>query len=368
MTTEPNRRAAYDCGPSFSTEARAADVERRLDAFRALLARRGAGAAFLKARRNFAWLTAGGENHIVLADADGVAPLLVTAERAVVLAPINEAARIADEEIPGLPLEIRSLPWHDLDAPSTEARREAAEALVGDSDLEDDLIPVRSVLSAFDEERLAWLGGVTGAALVAALDGADRGAAEEVAAAEAVATLGRIGVRAPVVLAAADHRIERYRHPLPGPTPAERRLMLVLVSERWGLHAAVTRIREFEPPSNELRRRIEATAQVERAMHEATVAGATLGDVLNAARAAYDRERFGAEWELHHQGGSIAYQGRETVAVPGDATRIDAGMAFAWNPSITGAKAEDTFILGADGSRRIVTGAGTPAAPPQATG
>ena len=88
MTGEPDRPTAYERGPSFSTEARSAEVERRLDAFRALLARRGARAAFLTARRNFAWLTAGGENPIVLADRDGGAPLLLPAERAAVPAPL----------------------------------------------------------------------------------------------------------------------------------------------------------------------------------------------------------------------------------------------------------------------------------------
>jgi hypothetical protein len=32
-------------------------------------------------------------------------------------------------------------------------------------------------------------------------------------------------------------------------------------------------------------------------------------------------------------------------------------MAFAWNPSIAGAKAEDTFYLDDHGERRLVTGA-----------
>ena len=186
----------------------------------------------------------------------------------------------------------------------------------------------------------------------------------EVVAAAAVGFLAREGIRAPVVLAAADRRIELYRHPLPGPTAVERRLMLVLVAERWGLHAAATRIRDFEPPPVKLERRAAAVEQVQSALYEATAPGATLGDAFAAAQAAYARVGFPDEWQLHHQGGIIGYQGRERVAVPGDATRIEAGMAFAWNPSITGAKAEDTFILSEDASRRLVTSAHSGAEPP----
>jgi Xaa-Pro aminopeptidase len=127
------------------------------------------------------------------------------------------------------------------------------------------------------------------------------------------------------------------------------------VVERWGLHAAITRIRELEPPGAELERRREAAAHVLEAMHEATRPGATFGDVLQAAVDAYGRAGFPGEWELHHQGGSIGYQGRERIAVPGDRTPIEPGMAFAWNPSITGAKAEETILLEPNGSRRILT-------------
>jgi antitoxin VapB len=132
--------------------------------------------------------------------------------------------------------------------------------------------------------------------------------------------------------------------------------MLVLVAEAWGLHVAVTRFRDLVPLDGDLAARVAAVATVQRAMTDATVVGATLGDVFAATQEAYAAAGFPDEWRDHHQGGTIAYQGREVVAVPGDATVIEAGMAFAWNPSIAGAKAEDTFVLTADGRRRFVTG------------
>jgi Xaa-Pro aminopeptidase len=167
--------------------------------------------------------------------------------------------------------------------------------------------------------------------------------------------LGRLpGVRVPVVLAAADGRLTRYRHPLPSDTPIRSRVMLVLVAERWGLHVALTRIREFEPPGADLARRIEAVCAVQAAMHGATRPGATLGDVIGAGQAAYTAAGYADEWRDHHQGGTIGYQARERVALPGDPTVIEPGMAFAWNPSIAGAKAEDTLVLDG-GGQRVVT-------------
>jgi hypothetical protein len=43
------------------------------------------------------------------------------------------------------------------------------------------------------------------------------------------------------------------------------------------------------------------------------------------------------------------YTPREIIASAGIRREIKAGQAFAWNPSITGAKAEETFILGENG-------------------
>jgi Xaa-Pro aminopeptidase len=199
------------------------------------------------------------------------------------------------------------------------------------------------------------LGRLAVSAAEAGLAAVSSGGTETEGVAALTEMVARHDARAPVVLAAADERIDRYRHPLPAGAEVRRRLMLVLVVERWGLHAAVTRIRELEPPDAELARRNQAAAAVLDAMHVATRPGATLGDVLAGARAAYREHGFADEWELHHQGGSIGYQSRERIAVPDDATPIEPGMAFAWNPSITGAKAEETLLLLPDGEQRIVT-------------
>jgi Xaa-Pro dipeptidase len=336
------------------SDERRTEVEARLTKVREVLDRRAAPAALLGARRNFAWLTAGGENHIVLAQEAGVARLLVTRDEVVAITQNIEAARIADEELAGLGIETVAVPWWESGAIDAEAARRAGTQPLTDAELEPDLVPLRSVLAPIDQRRLVELGALARGAITAALDAIERGATEDDLAADLLSRLP--GLRAPVVLVAADERIARYRHPLPVGTPIRRRVMLVLVAERWGLNVALTRFREVEPPSDDLRARITAVAEVEQAFHEATRIGATLGDVFAAGQRAYADAGYPDEWRDHHQGGTIAYQGRETIATPGDATPIEAGMAFAWNPSIKGAKAEETFILEPGESRRVVTG------------
>ncbi len=328
--------------------------EERLAVVRRLAADVDAAAVFVTSRRTFAWLTAGGLNHVVIGSEQGAAGLLVTPGHAVVISPNIEADRIATEEVGDLGIDVTPVPWWEPQALGAAARRLAHGEPVSDAAIEDALVGARSVLSPLEHARMAAIGQDVRAALDGALATVRDGTTEDEAVAALAARLP--GYRLPVLLAAADDRIERFRHPLPTARAIRRRVMLVVVAERWGLHVASTRFRELEPPPPELRARIESTRRVEQAIHEATRPGATLGDAIAAAQAAYAREGVPDEWQLHHQGGTIAYQGRERIAVPGDQTLIEAGMAFAWNPSITGAKVEDTFILGADGERRVITG------------
>lgn len=321
----------------------------RLGTIRRLLDHHGAGGALLSLRRNFAWATVGGENHVMTSTENGAASLLVTPLDSRVLTGANEASRIQDEELTGLRTDVEVLPWHDAGALERTARSVAGGDIVGDEALEADLRPHRCRLAAPEADRLRWLAERSVVAVLTALEQATAGMTEHEVGALAAERLGSDGIRTPVLLAAADDRIERYRHPLPSGRRVERRLMLVVVAERWGLHAAMTRFLDLEPPSALLERRMGSVERIHAAMVTSTRPGRTLGEVFAATRAAYGREGHPDEWKLHHQGGIIGYQGREAIAVPDDPTIIAEGMAFAWNPSITGAKAEETMLIGPNG-------------------
>jgi Xaa-Pro dipeptidase len=339
--------------PAPESRPTAEEVARRIDLVRELLARQGASAAVLRARRNFAWLTVGGQAHVVQSTEAGVAPIVIDASSARVLAPVNEADRLADEELVGLPLEIQPQAWE-----ASSDGVGASDDVADDAALEPELAAIRARLGDLEQARVAWLGERVTDAIDAVTGGLSRGVTEIEAGGDLMRRLVAVGIRAPVLLAAADERIDRYRHPLPTATPIRRRAMLVVVGERWGLHVALTRMRELEPPTSEMDRRRRAVGDVLGAMLEATVPGGTLGSVLAAAQRAYADTGFPDEWQLHHQGGLLGYQPRERVATPGDPTVLESGMAVAWNPSITGAKLEASHLITDDSGRlRALTGA-----------
>jgi hypothetical protein len=59
----------------------------------------------------------------------------------------------------------------------------------------------------------------------------------------------------------------------------------------------------------------------------------------------------GIEWQLHHQDGPAGYEPREYVATPDSADAVSVGQVYAWNPSITGTRSEDTILVGRRGNQ-----------------
>jgi Xaa-Pro dipeptidase len=90
---------------------------------------------------------------------------------------------------------------------------------------------------------------------------------------------------------------------------------------------------------------------------EVTRPGRSLAEAFEGCQRLYAEAGFPDEWRLHHQGGMTGYASREVIATPNTEIPIETGQAFSWNPSITGAKAEDTFVLTDEGAE-VVAGRG----------
>jgi len=168
---------------------------------------------------------------------------------------------------------------------------------------------------------------------------------------------------APVVLVAGERRVTRFRHALPLDQPLGAHAMLVVCAERHGLYANLTRFVHFDAPDAVLARRFAACDEIlERMRVDATKPERTLADAFDDCRRFYAEAGFPDGWRDHHQGGITGYRPREFVATPSTDVPLETGQAFAWNPSLVGAKAEETFVLGDDGPDVVtgMTGAGSP--------
>jgi Xaa-Pro dipeptidase len=79
----------------------------------------------------------------------------------------------------------------------------------------------------------------------------------------------------------------------------------------------------------------------------------TLADIFKDCQHFCTEVGFPEEWRLRHQRGMTGYASREIIATPKTHQEIKVGQAFAWNPSIKGTKAEETFVLTESGPEVI---------------
>ena len=328
-------------------------LESRDRSLRELMDGRGIGALHMRRPANFAWYTGGADNRVDHGDPFGVAGILLTQEAAYVLTNNIEAPRMREEQTPGM--EVVEHPWHE--EPVALLRELAGGASIGADfpsesgpDLSAEISPLRYVLDEDAIERYRQLGADTALALSEVTGSLSPETDEFEAAAELSAACLRRGMFAPVILAASGERLVRYRHPVPHGGPLGRQAMLVACAERGGLFANLTSMIYFDDPDPQTARRQEACEEVVRRMRdEATRPGRTMADAFEDCRRFYAEAGFPEGWRDHHQGGMTGYASREIIATPGTQQEIREGQAFAWNPSLQGAKAEETFVLGADG-------------------
>jgi Xaa-Pro dipeptidase len=322
--------------------------EARREGLRSIMEDRGLGALLLRRPANFAWYTGGADNRVDHDDPLGVAAIVVTNEAEYVLTDNIEAPRMRGEQTPEM--DIAEHPWH---TGPWALLKELASGPIGYDhpsdfapDVSEGISPLRHVLDDEAIERYRRLGEDAAEAISEAASSLSPDTDELEAAAGLAAACRRRGMFSPVLLAASAGRLGRFRHPIPRGGLLGARAMLVVCAERGGLYANLTRMIPFEDPDPETLRCQEACEEILRRMRqEATRPGTTLAEAFDLCRTFYAEAGFPDGWQDHHQGGTTGYASREVVASPETRQEIRAGQAFAWNPSLSDAKAEETFVL-----------------------
>ncbi len=300
---------------------------------------------------NFAWATDGAASYINSAATNGVGTLLITKNARHLIADNIETPRFEKEE------HLKSQGWichtHQWDQPTDTLSKLTIGLNIGSDvpypgavDLSGELSIFRSYLDENEQERFRSLSSICAEAMDETIRAIKPGLTEFQIAALLSGAAQKRGVLPIVNLIATDERIYNFRHPLPTAKKMDKYAMLVLCGRQYGLVCSLTRLVHFGPLPDELKKKADSVAYIDAAMIAYTRPGKTVADIFQDTKNAYAKVGFPDEWQLHHQGGPAGYDPREFIATDAWDVPVGVGQTYAWNPSITGCKSEDTILVG----------------------
>jgi Xaa-Pro dipeptidase len=344
---------------ALSPEIAAHEIEAKQDRLNALMDEYGWSAVLLSRHENLAWATAGQvEARVALGTETAVCSLLLTRQgRRFYIAPENEGPRLAAEEFGGLGFEPLLYPW--IGNATADLAHKAGGADIG----ADTAIPgfshhnftaLRTPLLPSEVDRLRHAAAAISESTVRVLKTFTPGITEDEMAARISSDLLARHITPSVLLMGTDERIFRYKHAVPRAGVLKNYGMLNLCARHRGMVISITRFIHFGPMPAALAANFEKAARINAELLHATRAGATAADLYNVAARGYAAAGVPDEIAKHHQGGPCGYLERDWVATPSGTQKVEAVQAFAWNPSLQGAKAEDTTLLN-NGEIEILT-------------
>lgn len=332
------------------------EITRKIRAIRERMKPARADAVRLKGVDWFAWITGGADSALLVGAETGVAEVLVTMERALILTNSIDRERLAVEELPS-EFEIVSFAWtQETGAEDFIASEFKPGLIVSDRPqgveigVPEEWKQLRLTLSTRELARYQELGSDTARAVSRVLRDARPEQSENELAGEIARALLERGIEPALLLVAGDGRVQRYRRPRPTEGRIGDRVMASVAGRRQGLYANLTRHVFFRPPLLEEIERAEAVLNLEAEAFRATEELRPLPDIYRRLRARYVELGLGADVDRAHYGGPTGYRAREELARPQGSlgVRVEPQMAFAWNPSLPGMRIEDTVFLGAD--------------------
>lgn len=335
------------------------EIEEKYDRINKFLSENKLDGILLTQVRNVYWITAGlANNQIVLNKDVGAASLLILKSgKKYLICNGAEAQRMMDESLKELGYELIQFNWYEAN-PVKDVRGELIKQFgkigsdvdfPGTINVSEKFKPLRYSLNDYEVIRYSYVARMSTEAVAEVCMKIKPGMNEfEIETITANALRDR-QIIPTVLLTAVDKRINNYRHALPGGAVLENYAMINICAEKWGMPIAVTRFVHFGPLPDELKTKLEKTAIVNAHYQEFTHPGVPASEIFEKMKEWYKSVGYEGEWMLHHQGGAIGYDDREWVIYPGIKEVVQNNQAFAWNPTITGAKVEETMIVNENG-------------------
>ncbi len=304
----------------------------------------------------FSWATAGGNSVVIFTAEAGIAEVFITPTKAWILTNTIEVERLAAEEVP-LEFEIMAFPWQDPEAADefVQAKMKKATCVSdrpgpGEKPLPPEFLQMKLILTDEEVARYRLIGEAAAEAMTEALQNAEPDWTEHQLAGEGAKALWKRGLDPTLVLVGSKRRTTQYRHPIATDATLGDSAMMVFCARGCGLYANLTRFIYFKDPTEEEISNFERVALVEAAAFNASRPGKKVSDVYHEIANTYLELGCPDEINKHHQGGITGYLSREVVASPhlAEDVILENSMAMAWNPTLPGAKIEDTVLITED--------------------
>lgn len=325
-----------------------------------LLEEKGLEGILLSKRESFSWITCGANNFVAKFTDMGVVELIITKTKCYAIASEIERYRTMDEEIKNLDFELVHYNWYENKEKIIRSLINGEvigsdSGLYGTVNIYESFRRLRFSLIAEEIVRLRELSRATADAMYKVCNEIKIGDSEFDMAAMIGSKLMKQGIQLPVCLMAADERIKKYRHPIPTENKVKKYALVVVGTEKYGLNVSMSRMISFGAPDEEILKRQKACLSVDSVLNVNTVVGAVTADIFKKAQEQYKNSGYPNEWKFHHQGGAAGYKAREYVVNNASKEIVMENQIFAWNPTISGTKCEDTIITTKDGQEFLTT-------------
>jgi len=305
-------------------------------------------------------MTCGGLNLVGIVTELGATSLLVTEDAKYAICNNIEAPRmIREERLEKQGFILKTFPWHE------EREIPIVKELAGGGPMgcdvhfpntvmvAEEVARLRYSLTPEERKRYRWLGERVSLALEKTMMEVKRGEKESEVVGRLCREVWKDRIDPAGLMAAADERMFRFRHPIPSEKKVEKYLMVSINARKWGLVVCLTRSLYFGKMPTALKEKYEANVFIDCTLMAHTRPGTPARETLRKGIEAYRDQGYPEEWELHHQGGSIGYVPRDYRVNFHTPDVIREQQGFAWNPSLTGTKSEDTILATNKGPEMI---------------